>query len=331
MSLVLPGRVAAVGRWAGNDSAFNVEALFDLWNLDPKNSTLGDTLTASGTTPPAVTLTGSLIVPYGIRVEITTLGALGVAVFRVSLDNGTTWLASGVTTAATYAIAGTAIVLNFAAGTYATDNVYRATVATAVDASPRLIHALQATPANQPFFTAANASFNGNPTWNGPNATVTSLDTPLFTPITSATTYCIVGMTDTTAANHNTINRIQAGTGTRIFTYTTFVGNGCFQSLSTTAGFFRGNLLRPGIAIVEYSNTTVSAWINGNYLGTVPDVVTSINSLRLMNNASATPNSPWRGSLADVRIAGKVFSLTERRAVFKYFSDKHAIPIALAS
>jgi hypothetical protein len=90
------------------------------------------TLTATGTTPPTVTLTdaaaGNTLAIDSIRVEITTGGARGTAVFRYSYDGGANWAESGVLTAATYTLKqngmSTGIVLNFPVGTYATDNVY---------------------------------------------------------------------------------------------------------------------------------------------------------------------------------------------------------------
>lgn len=97
---------------------------------DAAFSTLGGTLNATGASPPVVTISGLLSSPQGIRVEITTSGTRGTAVFRVSIDNGSTWLASSVLTVATYAIGTTGITLNFPTGSYTDDNVYRATVQT---------------------------------------------------------------------------------------------------------------------------------------------------------------------------------------------------------
>lgn len=88
--------------------------------------------TATGTSPPVVTITGenSLAID-SVRVEITTLGARGTAVFRYSFDGGATWSESGVVTAATYEMKlrgmPTGLTLNFAVGSYAVDNVYVST------------------------------------------------------------------------------------------------------------------------------------------------------------------------------------------------------------
>lgn len=82
-------------------------------------------VTSAGTTPPAVTLTGTPNGFHDVRIEITTGGALATAVFRWSINGGSTWT-SGVTTAASVVLTGTGLTANFAAGTYATNNVYTA-------------------------------------------------------------------------------------------------------------------------------------------------------------------------------------------------------------
>jgi hypothetical protein len=87
------------------------------------------TLTATGTTPPAVTVSGTTKYSDQLRVEITTGGARGTAVFRYSFDGGSNWAESGIVTAATYALLtpngdASGLTLAFPVGTYATDNVY---------------------------------------------------------------------------------------------------------------------------------------------------------------------------------------------------------------
>jgi hypothetical protein len=82
-------------------------------------------ITAAGTTPPAVTITGEVIgsKPISLRIEITTLGARGVAAFRYSLDGGTTF-SDPALTAAAVALGKSGLTANFAVGNYAVDNVY---------------------------------------------------------------------------------------------------------------------------------------------------------------------------------------------------------------
>lgn len=86
------------------------------------------TITATGTTPPTVTVTGyNTRAINKLRLEITTAGARGTAVFRYSFDGGQTWII-GTITAATIELlfdgTKTGLTVNFAAGNYAVDNVY---------------------------------------------------------------------------------------------------------------------------------------------------------------------------------------------------------------
>ena len=83
------------------------------------------TITATGTTPPTVTTSGYTTVTDKLRIEITTGGARGTAVFKWSIDGGDNYT-TGVTTAATVDL-GNGITVAFATGTYSTDNVYVAT------------------------------------------------------------------------------------------------------------------------------------------------------------------------------------------------------------
>jgi hypothetical protein len=80
------------------------------------------TVVATGTTPPAVTIDGESN-NADLRIEITTGGARGTAVFRYSVDGGANW-ATGITTAAAVVLGTSGLTANFATGTYATDNVY---------------------------------------------------------------------------------------------------------------------------------------------------------------------------------------------------------------
>lgn len=83
-------------------------------------------VSSAGTTPPTVSLTGTPTGYWDLRIEITTGGARGTAVFKWSKDGGATYT-TGVTTAATVALTGTGLTAVFATGTdYATDNIYTA-------------------------------------------------------------------------------------------------------------------------------------------------------------------------------------------------------------
>lgn len=85
---------------------------------------------SAGTTPPVVTLSGTPTDNFIIQMAITTGGARGTALFKWSINNGGSFVATGVSTAATVALTSgiivTGLTANFSAGTYATDNVYTA-------------------------------------------------------------------------------------------------------------------------------------------------------------------------------------------------------------
>lgn len=97
---------------------------------------------STGTTPPVVTLAGTPLGAYTLRIEIVVGGTLGVATFRFSTDDGATFSETYPTAASVLldespgsvlsapdSLVGrngaTGITATFAAGTYNADNVYR--------------------------------------------------------------------------------------------------------------------------------------------------------------------------------------------------------------
>jgi hypothetical protein len=81
-------------------------------------------ITAAGTTPPTVTFTGTPTSAGQLLIAVTTGGALGTARFKWSNNNGLSYQATGVLTAAGVVLGTTGITANFASGTYATNNIY---------------------------------------------------------------------------------------------------------------------------------------------------------------------------------------------------------------
>ena len=133
---------------------------------------LGATPRATGTLPPVVTLSAtdggalSTVTATSVRVEITTTGIVGTAVFRAGFDDGLTWPVSGATVASTYDI-GNNVRVNFPAGTYTNDDVYRATLnqwtnLSTLGSAADLIHA---TAANQLLALPAGPDGDGTSLW----------------------------------------------------------------------------------------------------------------------------------------------------------------------
>lgn len=167
----------------GNGLSFAIGNLRNLaaWYRADQGITIGGTPLASGTTPPAVTYTGTLTGVSGLYVQIDGAGARGVATFKWSLDGGSTFQATAVLTAATVALSGaaSAVTVNFPVGTYATNNIYRATTAQWSDLSGNVRHLLQATPAKQP--APIISAVNGQPALRFDTSAGMFLDTGAFT------------------------------------------------------------------------------------------------------------------------------------------------------
>jgi hypothetical protein len=84
-------------------------------------------MTRSVTTAPAVTVTGTplrSISLLGLRIEITTGGAVGTARYKYSINNGRSFVGTNQVTDSTVLLPGTGITVHFPDGTYASDNVY---------------------------------------------------------------------------------------------------------------------------------------------------------------------------------------------------------------
>jgi hypothetical protein len=130
-----------------------------LWLRADMGITLGGALRATGTAPPAVTITGAPTSQVGLHIEIDSVAggtALGQATYKWSINNGSSYVATGVTTAAgPTALGTTGISVSFAAGPYNMDNKWDATVSAWADQSGNGNHATQATAANQPLFSVA--------------------------------------------------------------------------------------------------------------------------------------------------------------------------------
>jgi hypothetical protein len=84
------------------------------------------TVTATGTTPPTVTIAGIPRGSWSMQIDITTGGVLGTAAFKYSIDNGNTWSDAITTTVGTgiNPLGNTGLTATFASGTYNTDNLY---------------------------------------------------------------------------------------------------------------------------------------------------------------------------------------------------------------
>lgn len=94
---MLADRVWERYRARSRENPNRIPGLVGWWRPD-RGVTLQTTLDPSGTTPPAVTVSGALAQPLALRVEITTAGALSVPAARETTNAQTYNIAPGATT-----------------------------------------------------------------------------------------------------------------------------------------------------------------------------------------------------------------------------------------
>lgn len=146
-------------RHIGNPLLYAQQYGLLLWLRGDMGIQLGATLRATGTSPPAVTLSGTPTSLIGLHIEIDSVAGgtgLGQATYKWSINNGSSYVATGVLTAAgPTALGTTGASVSFAVGPYNIDNKWDATVAQWNDQSGLGNHAVQATASRQPLLSVA--------------------------------------------------------------------------------------------------------------------------------------------------------------------------------
>lgn len=123
-----------------------------MWLDSTLGITLGGTMRGAGTSPPTVTLTGTLTTATAILIDVPVGGVIGVATWRYSTDGGSNFTAGGTMSGIAQAIGATGVNVTFGAGTYNTDNTFKTTVATWADQGPSSNSVTQATAGTQPLY-----------------------------------------------------------------------------------------------------------------------------------------------------------------------------------
>ena len=231
-------------------------------------------VTATGTTPPTITLTGtpiagqsSIATPY-VEIDCTLLGALGTWQFTWKL-NGTVQQ-TAVVSATTVALAGSGLTANISAGTAATDNVWKANsvVSAWADLSAVKDNVSQATGSKQPIYLAADSHYNNQPSLSFATASSQNLVSAVAENIAQPLTIYVVGRATSTAGNYAFIDSASGGivtgyaasvTSNTSYYAGTIVGSSTAVS-SVSAMCFMYN----GASSAMYVNTSVTAKANGN-------------------------------------------------------------------
>lgn len=174
------GRLDTAGGEVGSPLYYAKQYGLVLWLRADMGVTLGGTLRATGTSPPAWTISGTPAVQVQPHFEIDSVAGgtgLGQATYKWSMDGGATYTATGVVTAAgPTALGATGLSVAMAAGPYNIDNKYDGTVSAWADQSGNANHAAQATASRQPIFEVAG--LNNKPAINPRGAAAVRLEVP---------------------------------------------------------------------------------------------------------------------------------------------------------
>lgn len=310
-----------------------------LWLRADSGVTLGGTPLATGTAPPVVTIaTTDGVNPYGflsLRIEITTGGARGTALFRWSTDDGTTWQATGVATAATVALAGFNCTISFPAGAYTNDNVYRTTVGSWSDLSGNARHAAQATASKQPISSSV-AGPNAKPAIVFDGST-SVLQVPSFAWGTATASIYTVEKTRTGAATGRFIFEFGAtyATAAGLFGYygaanQSWRGHGNTDAIARTSVYATNTWysvtsthdrsLATGEVVTLRTNGSSDRTVtfDGNNAG---NFGTNAINIGARNNGASLW---WDGSIAEIVICSTVLSSADNSRVEDYLRAKWA-------
>lgn len=286
----LPGSLSA----ADKTKLDNLPEAFYIGSTQSQSSDVGialsGVLNAFGLIPPQVTMSGTSSSCTGLRVQISTGGAVGTAKFDYSIDGGATWIETSVTTGAAVALhlGANGLTLNFNHGTYSTTNVYQAVIAGWYDQSGGSNHWYQYAYQCQPLYAPgaldgfSSVKFDGSDDWlradlNAPAPAVTPFSftlvqrqTETFVPtlndaITGATTPgspVLLGFTDAVKIVQFCGSATGNGNGT--------LNSGDFGQWGFTEGFFNADTtdhVRAGSVTTTGTDTGGGVSTGGRELG----------------------------------------------------------------
>jgi len=204
-----PGVPLAVRRLrAGNPLALAAQYGLPIWLRADMGVTLGSTLLAEGTSPPVWTISGTPTRQVGLHLEIDSVAGgtgLGQATYKWSENNGATYVATGVVTAAgPTALGTTGLSVSQAAGPYNINNKWDATVLAWADQSGNGRNVAQGTPARQPKFILSDTT--GRPSISG-DGVDDFMNTASFATAQPSTVFLVMKMVtvQSPGSNHDTV------------------------------------------------------------------------------------------------------------------------------
>lgn len=155
-------------------------------------------VTATGTTPPTVTLAGTptaaqtaAATPY-VELDCTTLGILGTSKYTLKL-NGTTVATNVASASSGVSIPGSGLTAGWAAGASAVNDVYTANVVASAWADNSGKAFVQATASKQPIYVASDSAYGGPATLQFASASSQNLNDTTFPNLSQPMTVLVVG------------------------------------------------------------------------------------------------------------------------------------------
>lgn len=213
------------------------------WHHSMRGVTYYTTLNGTGTSPPTVTVTGTIPAGFGLQIDIPVGGARGTATFRYSVDNGTNW-STAATTAASVLLGGTGVTAVFPVGTYSTDNVWKLVVNTWADQ------------------TGNGHTFTASATTLAPVMQVTSVGgAALRFDGSNDIMLCVTGLANTLVGGADNdheifmLAKLNSASGTRALFFTGNNGTACRELWRTNSG--------PWFAFKEDDSTTQDTPLSG--------------------------------------------------------------------
>lgn len=320
------------------------------WYRASTGATLGTTPLATGTTPPAVTIAATDATQptaSALRIEITTTGARGTADFRWSVNDGATFEASGVLTAATVALASANVTVTFPLGTYTSDNVYRATCSQWNDRTSNALNLSQATVARQPVRQGRDTTLNNRPAMlfdasNDSIAAASAADWKLIHDGTGCTVIIALRVVTLPSAADGYVLDTGDLTGPGI--YWVVSTTGLLQTLVMNASGLGGILLNSQVAGAIVAGT--SYVLTYSYLeGASPEFVIRKNGTQIDSATSAVAASaanplraatfggvvgvnPLNAAYADIAVYNRQLTAAQMSDVERWMGREYGITIA---
>lgn len=289
-----------------------------LWVSAKKGITLGTTPLATGTSPPAITISGNLTQVVGLRIEITTSGVRGTAIFRWSIDGGNTYT-SNVLTAATVLLGVTGITVTFPNSTYTNDNVYVGRIAAWSDRAKVATDQTQTTVSNQPTLTWSDLNSQPAVSFTNPRF----LNSSVFSPA-PCTIIAIAKCTVSGAGGYSAIAALGNSVGGA---FIFGVANGVTQ----WGEYSNANVLS-GQNISTYKKITavirnyndIDLRTNGNSV-TVSTGVSAYVSPSFIGAGVANGTQNLEGGICELLVFSRVLNTTECIIVENYLGNQYGI------